>query len=108
MKDQRGKYFSFLVGPFFRWWWALITGLGTLLSYKLTPDSGWRLGPIGVLLLTVLGFTLSFLTLSVAYQGWQLFRGRYAELVLCSIQKSKDLGADWVFVVRAGIDLPTG
>lgn len=108
MKNQRARYLEFIVGPFFRWWWALITGLATLLSYKLTPQVGWHVGAVGVLILTLLCSTLLFLATSVVYQGWHLFRGRYAELVLCSIQRSRDLGSDWVFVLSAGLDLPTG
>jgi len=108
MKDQRAKYLSFIVGPFFRWWWALITGLATLLSYKVTPQAGWHIGAVGALTLTLLCSTLLFLAISVVYQGWQLFRGRYAELVLRGIQRSRDLGSDWVFVLSAGLDLPIG
>jgi len=108
MKDQRAKYIAFLFGPFFRWWWALITGLATLLSYKLPPQTGWRLGPAGTLLITLLCFTLLFLALSVGYQGLQLFRAHYGELILRGIQKSRDLGGDWVFIITAGVDLPVG
>jgi hypothetical protein len=102
MHSQRQSYLEFILAPFFRWWWALITGVATLLSYRLTPQGGYQLGAVAALLLTLVCFTLLFATISVLYRGWLLFRDRYAPLTVQAIQKNRDLGGEWIFVLATG------
>lgn len=96
MSTLRGSYLAFILGPFFRWWWALTTGLAILLSYELTPTGGYRLNaPLALGLILVLSSTI-FLAISVLSHSWALFRDRYAEFAIQSILKNRDFGSDWI------------
>lgn len=108
MRSPLQRYLGLLLDPFFRWWWALITGIATLLSYVLTPESGVQIGPPVVLAITLGVFTLLFFSLTTLVQGWRLYQERHADLLVRSIQRNKDLGGDWIFVLDGNPNLTPG
>ena len=99
------EYLKFILSPFFRGWWAIITGLATLLGYVLTPETGVRLVPILSLLITLLIFSLLFFALSVLVQGWYLFINRYTGLEVKNIQKNE---GELVFILSGYLPLGVG
>jgi hypothetical protein len=108
MKATLGSYLGFLLRPFFRWWWAVVTGLASLLSLLKTPTDGWTVTPVGAFLLTFGASTLLFLVLSVCVQGWQLFTERWSQITVATIQRTKDLAGDWAFVLTSQSSIPVG
>ena len=69
------RYLGWLVGPFFRWWWAAVTGIIGLIAFAWTPASIAISKPV-ILLLLLYVSALSFLSATVAAQGWKLFSER--------------------------------
>lgn len=68
------RFFHALLSPFFRWWWAVLTGVGTLVGLYSVPAEGVRLGPSAVASLA-LGFSLClFLAVSVLYRSYGWYR----------------------------------
>lgn len=104
-----GSYIAWISQPFFRWWWAVITGVVTLIAFLWT-DQGMTVPRFGVLIAVVGSSGLIFLTFSVLVQGWLLYSDRTGLFEVVALQKNKnrDLGSDWVLVLRGPIELPTG
>jgi hypothetical protein len=97
-----------LLDPFFRWWWALITGTASFLAFVWTPPNGLNIGRTCILLLIFTIFSLLFLVLSVLVQGFQLFRERYKDLEVVAIQKATESGSDLIFLLRGYLRDATG
>lgn len=92
------EYAKTVLSPFFKWWWALITGVATFTGYILTSDAGLKIDRVSMLFLILVFFILIFLTFSVFIQGWQVFRDQSNEVKLVNIQKNNDLGGEFVFI----------
>lgn len=109
MKQGMWPYIAWLSRPFFRWWWAVITGVATLITFAWSPQSLTLPQPV-VLVAVVIGLALLFLVVTVMAQGWRLYsdRARPFEVVTLQKDKNRDLGADWVFVLRGPSDLEAG
>ena len=94
MQQNYSSFLGWLFGPFFRWWWALITGTASFLAFVWTPPEGVTISRTGMLLLLFSAFTLAFLVISVVVQGYLLFRERYKNLEVIAVQKvTEPLGA---------------
>lgn len=59
------SYCRLLFEPFFKWWWAAITGVASILSYLALPESGVVVSKLGVAASVLVGLFLVFLVLSV-------------------------------------------
>jgi len=103
-----GSFLCWLLDPFFRWWWALITGIASFLSFVWTPPTGLSIGKTGILLLSFAIFSLLFLVVSVVAQGYQLFCERYKGLEVVAIQKMAGSGTDLTFLLRGYLRDATG
>lgn len=108
MRSKLGQFFGIIFQPFFRWWWALITGMVSIVAFLSTPTSGIVISPTGMLFLILLGFTLLFLAFSILLQGWKLYIEVQRDLEVVSLRRTKELGADWVFVLRGYLRDATG
>ena len=80
MGPKFSAYLAFLFQPFFRWWWAAVTGFASIFSVLVTPQSGLVLNSATVAVIIFVGFTMAFLTVSTLVQGWDLYRKRYTDL----------------------------
>jgi len=67
------KYLGTLMSPFFRWWWALITGIATLLSFFAWKTNGLTLSGTQVALAVLILLSLLFLMLSVVRQSFKWY-----------------------------------
>jgi predicted membrane metal-binding protein len=97
-----------MLSPFFRWWWAAVTGVVSLAGFVLTPASGWNFSQVGVLILMVTISTLLFLSLSVITQGWSVFTDHYGALEVKTVQKDGATGDDYIFVMAGHLPLGIG
>lgn len=70
-----GSYLRQIFQPFFRWWWAAITGVASILGFATAPATGITLGPAGVALLLFATFSLLFLTVSVVSISYRWYGG---------------------------------
>ena len=80
------KYLGTLLTPFFRWWWAVITGIATLLSFFAWKADGLNFSGTQIAFAILLFFTLVFLVLSVVSQGFKWYARAYCnpEVIKCS------------------------
>lgn len=109
MRQGVGQYIAWLSRPFFRWWWAVITGVVTLVAFAWTPQEV-TVPRVGLLLAVVVVSGLLFLTLTVLVQGWRLHLDRMRPFEVVSLQKdrNRDLGSEWVIVLRGSASLDAG
>ncbi len=108
MMSNMSCFLRFLFSPFFRNWWAVLTGCASILAIYITPSQGFNL--TGAMMMTMTFFVLSlvFLTLSVLSQGWQLFISRLEGLRVSSFDRNRDIPEGWVFILDGNIDLAIG
>ena len=99
MQSIISEYLGWLFQPFFRWWWAAVSGTASIIALWRTPQSGVTLSSATAAIMVLIAFMLVFLTLSVLVQGWSLYRDRNRRLEVVSIRKAKDFGSDWIFVM---------
>jgi hypothetical protein len=97
------RYIAFLFGPFFRAWWAVVTGVASILSFAIVSPSGLTLSRLTVSLSVLFVSALIFLTGSALVQGWQLFRGRFTDLTVVSVQKCRDYGGDYLILLTGSV-----
>lgn len=100
MRRSFWAYIGWLFGPFFRWWWAVATGLASVLAFVWTPPAGVQLGRSTILIFAFGGLTLLFLTLAAIVQAWRLFAERYRAFEVVAILKSEEFASGWAFVLR--------
>jgi hypothetical protein len=118
MRSSFGAFLSLMFQPFFKWWWAVVTGAASILAFVWTPPAGLTISKAGMLLLVLIGFTMLFLVLSMVVQGWLLFQNRHQRLELVALRqvrdfgpaddRPRDLGTDWVFLLRGYLPESTG
>jgi len=103
-----GDFVAYLTKPFFRTWWAVITGFASILALYVTRDSHFTIDGPGVASLILLGSILLFLVLSVTSQGWKLFRGQSAGLHVLSFEKSRDVAEGWLLIIGGNAEVIVG
>lgn len=108
MNSRFVAYLTLLFQPFFRWWWAAVTGVASILGVLVTPQVGVVLKPSAVCLMTFGAVMMGCLTLSTLIQGWKLDQNRFPDLRVVAVQKTKEYGGEYVVVLRGDLDAPTG
>ncbi len=108
MGPKLSAYLAFLFDPFFRWWWAAVTGVASIFSVLVTPRSGLVLSSATVAVAVFAGFAMAFLTLSTLVRGWDLYRNRYIDLRVAAIQKTKEYGGEYVASLCGEMEVPVG
>jgi hypothetical protein len=101
-------YLAFLFQPFFRWWWAAVTGFASIFSVLVTPHSGLVISPSVVAIVIFCVLTMAFLTLSTLVQGWGLYRKRYPDLRVSDVQRTKEYGGEYVTALCGDMEVPFG
>lgn len=98
MADRFTRYIGWLLGPFFRWWWAAVTGVIGLIAFAWTPASVEVSKPI-LLILLLFASALVFLSATVVTQGWKLFSERsiFRVLSLTRVEEG-DFDCEWVVI----------
>lgn len=99
MLASKDSFVEILFGSFFRWWWAVLTGFASILSWVYAPQ-GITLGRAQLASLTLLGLLLTFFALSTIFQGWRLFKNRLKPSTVVGFQRSDHYGGDFVFIIK--------
>lgn len=102
------SYLRFLFSPFFRSWWAVLTGCASILAIYITPSQGITLTGAMIMTMTFFVLTMIFITLSAFSQGLELYMGRLEGLRVSSFERNRDVQEGWVFILNGDIDLPVG
>lgn len=108
MQSIISEYLGWLFQPFFRWWWAVVSGTASIVALLGTPPSGITLSNITAAIMVLFVSALVFLTFSVLVQGWSLYWDRNRRLEIVSIRRARDFGADWIFVMRGYLQASIG
>jgi hypothetical protein len=66
------QYLHSIFSVFFRWWWAVLTGVFTILTPIFLP-SGVSVGPKGLAVTIFIFLTLAFIALSTTVASWNWF-----------------------------------
>lgn len=102
------SYLFFLLSPFFRNWWAVLTGCASILALYITPSQGINLTGAMMMTMTFIVLAMVFITLSAFSQGWQLYISRLEGLRVSSFERNRDIQEGWVFILNGNIDLAVG
>ncbi|MCZ3364406.1 MULTISPECIES: hypothetical protein [Methanobacterium] len=97
---QRRGFISLLLDSFFRWWWALITGLASLISLFILPDN-IMINQAYFSILIIIISVLLFLCASTLYQGLSLYQNRLSAPKVIGSLNSKIYGGDIVFLIES-------
>ena len=102
-------YLKDMLSIFFRWRWAAITGVATLLAFFGVGQAGITLSNYGIALLILFFFLFIFLTISVLVQGYTWFRSaQYSPDVVSCIPARSEPPESEVFQIRSLIPLQVG
>jgi hypothetical protein len=104
----KDSYLLFLFSPFFRNWWAVLTGCASILAIYITPSQGITLNGAMIMTMTFVFLTMVFIIFSTISQGYQLYIDRMEGLYVSSFERNRDIQEGWVFILTGNIDLPIG
>jgi hypothetical protein len=103
-----GSYVRYLSAPFFRAWWAAVTGLASILSLYIASRSEITLSAPVAFTLTFVVFTMVFLVLSVVAQGWALFQRQATSFTVTQFDRSREVQEGWYLVIASGSVIAAG
>jgi hypothetical protein len=87
-----------IFSTFFRWWWAVLTGLASVLSWLAAPQ-GLTLTRLQFAATTLMVLIVAFFAASTIYQAWRVFRNKIAPSTITDMQRSDSYGGEYVFVI---------
>jgi drug/metabolite transporter (DMT)-like permease len=113
VKDLKNKkpatnFLRLIFSSFFRWWWAVITGVASIAGWLSVPREGLSLTPLMFSILILFVLTLFFLVLSTVYQGWLIYQERLTRLRIVGFLKSNIYGGEYVFLLEDNIGVAKG
>lgn len=108
MPPSFSAYLRFLTAPFFKAWWAVITGLASFLSLYVANRSTLTLSAMAAFSVTFLLFTLGFFALSAVAQGWTLYSTQGNPLTVVQFDRNRDVEEGWYLVISGSADLSVG
>ena len=100
MPATYGHFLRLMLGPFFRWWWAAVTGVASIASLFLVPAQGVTLSRFSIAASVLTVSALFFVTLSVLEQGWKLFQDRFIDLEVAAIQRVQEEDMEYIVLLR--------
>jgi hypothetical protein len=103
------RYIRELFEVFFRWWWAVVTGLFTILGPLLTPPTGVLLTRFQIAVLVFVLSVLGFLVVSVISTSWGWYIKACTHPVLVELVPEQPGQTALTFLVAsAALPLPPG
>ncbi len=102
------RYLGALTRPFFRWWWALITGLATLLSYFTLQATGVSLTAAQAAMGVFGTLTLAFFAVSVMVEGFGWYRQAHRQPTVVSCTPADAESSPEVFQLTSVLPLDPG
>ncbi len=101
-------FIRLVCGSFFRWWWAVVTGIASIAGWLSVSAKGLQISQASVGLYVLVLMTLLFLTVSCVYQSWLIYRSAGTELRVVGFQKSDNYGGEYVVIVDGNVANPDG
>ncbi|HVA66366.1 MAG TPA: hypothetical protein VNK24_05515 [Elusimicrobiota bacterium] len=95
-------YFKLVFSTFFRWWWAVITGIASIAGWVFSPISGITIPRYGMGLAILGGLVLLFLTISAMCQCWGIY-SETAPIRVANFEKPKS--GDFVFLLYSTVEI---
>ncbi|OLS20660.1 MAG: hypothetical protein HeimC3_39260 [Candidatus Heimdallarchaeota archaeon LC_3] len=92
------SFLGYLTNSFFRWWWALITGIASLISLLVSKDNVYD--KIFLLIIVFCLFSVLFLLLTTINQSWKLYKEYPNKIQIIEIKKSKNYNSEFVFILK--------
>jgi hypothetical protein len=113
VKDLKNKksatdFLQLIFSSFFRWWWAVITGVASIASWLFLSREGILLTPPMFIIVVLIGSALLFLALSTVYQCWLIYQEHFTRLRIVGFQKCNSYGGEHVFLVEGNIGAAQG
>ena len=102
------KYVGTLLTPFFRWWWALITGVATLFSFFAWRTTELNLSGIQAALAVLIFFSMLFLVLSVISQGYKWYIRSYCNPEVIKFSPAANDSETEIFHLKSLLPLEPG
>lgn len=106
--SRLAQYFGLLFSAFFKWWWAIITGVASVGSFLAVPESGVSLSPLVFGICVLMSFALVFLTLTTVYQGWRLFDQRLTSASYADVCAHDQYEGGLAYLLSSHIALSNG
>jgi hypothetical protein len=101
-------YLKDLTSVFFKWWWAVITGIASLLPFFGFPGPNIAVSNIAASIVILLTFLLLFLTLSVVVQGYKWYTSANSEPTVESCIPAQSSSDREVFRIRSTTAMEPG
>ena len=101
-------YLRELMSVYFKWWWAALTGIASLLPFLGFPGPEITLSSAVASLLVFLACSLLFLTFSVVSQGYTWYTGARNAAVVESCIPAQSSSEPEVFCIRSAVALEPG
>jgi len=101
-------YCKLLFSSFFSWWWAVLTGVASILSFLSLPLQGVTFSPLALSCCLLAVLLLVFLTLTTVYRGWMLFDRQLTSTQFSGVCANDEYPEGLVFLLNAPLPLPNG
>jgi hypothetical protein len=101
-------YLRDLTKAFFKWWWAVITGIASLLPFFGFPGPSITVSNVVASIVILITFSLLFLTISVMVQGYEWYTDTHNEPVVESCIPARSSSEPEVLRIRSTIPLEPG
>jgi len=102
------RYLASLTRPFFRWWWAVITGLATLLAFFEWRSTGMQLSSTAVAVIVGVFLTITFFAASVIVQGFGWYTRSHGQPVIVTCTPANPESPLEVFQLTSMLPLEPG
>jgi hypothetical protein len=99
MLNDTHDFLGLLFGSFFRWWWAVLTGIASIFSFVFTPEN-ITLSRLQFTIFILIGSVLIFFTASTVYQGYMIFKNYGQHPVVIDFLKSDSYGGEFIFIIN--------
>lgn len=111
MNDKKDiiDFSGFLFNSFFKWWWAAITGLASLLSWIVLPNNDIIIKKVWISVLIIIISILLFLCISTILQSWKLFTGEYTKKIkVDGLLRSDETDKKHIFLLNGASGITIG
>ncbi len=103
------NYLKYIFDVFFKWWWAVITGIASISSWIFISNDGFYVNKLSAGLYVIIILTSIFLACSVFYQGWMLYKMKtICKYSVEAFQKNNLYQTNYLIIIDSDTLLPNG
>lgn len=107
MREGIYDYLKFLLDNFFKWWWAVVSGVASIASWIFISNNGIILSRKLSGFLVLFLSALIFLVISIFYRGWTLYC-KSSNIKVRSFQKNSYYDSEYICIFECLPEYPTG